>query len=66
MSGSRVQDDPNTPRPWHGAANPLVALHDWMLKELAALEARLPPKPVMDQGPKPAPYISPTPAPKVP
>lgn len=30
------------PRPWHGAENPLEALHDWMLAELAALRASLP------------------------
>lgn len=28
-------------RPWHGHASPFDALHDWMVKELAALEQRL-------------------------
>lgn len=46
----------NVSRPWHGAANPLESLHDWMVKELAALESRLKPAPVVHAPvPPPAP-----------
>ena len=38
MSGSQGGD---VKRPWHGAANPLDALHDWVLGELAALRREL-------------------------
>lgn len=30
-------DDPS--RPWHGTANPLESLHDWMLKEIEAVRS---------------------------
>lgn len=36
-----MSDTQPKPRPWHGHANPMDALHDWMVKELAALEQRL-------------------------
>lgn len=31
----------DTPRPWHGASNPMNALHDWALKEIAALKSEM-------------------------
>jgi hypothetical protein len=34
-----------TKRPWHGTDNPFEALHDWMVKEMTALEARVKPAP---------------------
>jgi len=40
---SETNTTTETVRPWHGHANPLEALHDWMKAELAALEARLSP-----------------------
>ena len=33
--------DPTIERPWHGADNPLVALHNWMIAELATLDELL-------------------------
>ena len=30
-----------TTRPWHGADNPLEALHDWVIAEIAKVRAEM-------------------------
>ena len=35
-----MSDEP-TPRPWHGTENPFEALHDWVVAEIARVDARI-------------------------
>lgn len=35
---SETTTDTSVPRPWHGSDSPFEALHDWMIKELAAIK----------------------------
>ena len=62
MSGS--EQKPVVARPWHDGSNPFEALHDWMLKEIARLEALIKPAPVAPPRPvvPPQPVQPPAPA----